>query len=123
MVKEILKLDVDINAIDSEGNSALHYALETLNYDIISELLKSGIDVNILNKKNENLFTFIIETNNPRLLNLSLKYHGDMNKIINQEEQLNIFLSAIKKEKWDLVKIMLRNKNEFNLDINSADIS
>lgn len=122
ILKEILKLNIDINAVDIEGNSALHYALENTNYDIITELLKSGIDINILNKKDENIFTFIIENNDIKLLNLSLKFHGDMNKIINKEEKLNVFLSAVKQERWDLVKIILKNKNELNGDINSTDI-
>lgn len=121
MIQEILKLDIDINAVDNEGNSALHYAVKTINYDIINELFTSGIDGNILNSKNENILTYIIEKNDIKLLNMLLKYNLDINKVIKKEENFNIFLDLIRKDKIDLAKIILRNKNELKLDINFSD--
>lgn len=121
MIQEILKLDIDINAVDNEWNSALHYAVKTINYDIINELLTAWIDGNILNSKNENILTYIIEKNDIKLLNMVLKYNVDINKVIKKEENFNIFLDLIKKDKIDLAKIILRNKSELKLDINFSD--
>jgi len=121
IIKEVLKLNININELDIDWNSALHYALKNINYDVITELLKSWIDVNILNSKNENLLTYIIEKDDFKLLNLSLKYNLDFNKIINKEEKSNIFLELIKKDKLNILKIILRNKNDLKLDINFSD--
>lgn len=48
-VKELLP-KVDVNAVDSRGNSALHYAVSKSNLELISLLLSSGCDVTLKNK-------------------------------------------------------------------------
>jgi ankyrin repeat protein len=46
IVKLLIDKGVDIDAVDSFGNTALHYAVEKENLDLIELIIKSGCDVN-----------------------------------------------------------------------------
>lgn len=45
-ILDILKSGVDINIIDSSGDTALHHAIKLYNIGIIKLLLENGADVN-----------------------------------------------------------------------------
>jgi rhodanese-related sulfurtransferase len=46
MVKELVQLGVDINALNSDGNNALWFACFNDNIEIIDYLVQNGIDIN-----------------------------------------------------------------------------
>ncbi len=49
--KDLLKAGADINMADSEGNTALHYALERCSDGDARYLVKKGADYNRLNNE------------------------------------------------------------------------
>lgn len=69
MLKEVLKHDIDLNQQDAQGNTALHYAVMTKNYEKLKLLLQKGADPTIQNKKRitpEDLAKKIFHPMNPR---------------------------------------------------------
>ena len=42
-----------INESDTSGNTALHYAVSHMQFDLVTDLLTAGADVNIRNAENE----------------------------------------------------------------------
>ena len=49
MIKRLIELDVGVNAVDSYGNTPLHYAARLKDVDIMKVLLDAGAEVNHLN--------------------------------------------------------------------------
>jgi ankyrin repeat protein len=53
LIRLLLEADVDIEARDSEGSTALHAAMNSMNEGVALLLLESGADINVLNDKNQ----------------------------------------------------------------------
>lgn len=69
ILEELVKHDIDINQKDNQGNTALHYAALTKNYDKMKILLENGANKSI--KNNEGITPFdlvkkILNPGNPR---------------------------------------------------------
>lgn len=59
-IQALLALEVDINATDRQGNTALHYVIKgrskerkKINYTIVAQLLNAGADIHARNKEGE----------------------------------------------------------------------
>ncbi|XP_065336569.1 uncharacterized protein LOC135937349 [Cloeon dipterum] len=68
----LLAEDVEINTVDLEGRTALHYAAQCRDLDIVRELIEKGADIKLTDKKGKNtlhhalhthIFEFIFEEN------------------------------------------------------------
>ena len=60
-INEIILEGNDINALDSQSMSLLHYACHKKNYEIIKFLLSQGAKFNVLNKYNQNPLHLLLE--------------------------------------------------------------
>lgn len=58
---QLRKRGVDCLEIDSLGNNALHYAVESNCYDLCSILLEEGIQVNAVNKEGHSPLSLLLK--------------------------------------------------------------
>lgn len=58
----LINSGVDVNAKNEDGNTALHFAAEKLNFNLIKTLVKNGADETLRNKKNETALQFAQRT-------------------------------------------------------------
>lgn len=74
LAQKFIAIPVDCNAVDNNGNSALHIALEQkCDNAVITQLLNKNVDVNKKNKDGKTPLIFAAGLNNSEALNLLLK--------------------------------------------------
>jgi ankyrin repeat protein len=111
-VRSLLAEGADINARDSQGESALLAAPLTGNYEIVRELLNQGADVNV---KGDNGYTILMSAASSgkiELLEELLKRGADVNaKDSNDNSALTL---AIYRHHTDAAKLLIKNKANVN---------
>ena len=75
----------DINSIDIFGNSCLHFAIQTNNYEIITLLLQNNI-LHEKNKKGWSPLLYSIKYKNLQIIDLLIKNGGDIFTKNNEED-------------------------------------
>ncbi len=69
VVNYLISIEVDVNEKDNFGNTALHYAAENLNIDMVKALIKKGANLTFIN--NEGLSAYKIAEEKLSSLNKS----------------------------------------------------
>ena len=64
-VKELIEKGCNVNVTNKQGYSAIWYAFEMNNQEIINYLIEKGADIDIFDTNNISLLMFIIDTSNP----------------------------------------------------------
>lgn len=54
--RQLLDAGADVNAADSEGSTALHFAAKGESAEVVRQLVDAGADVNAINKRGESPF-------------------------------------------------------------------
>lgn len=119
IINILLKSGAEVNAIDSEGNTALIYAVKNRDIDTIKLLLNYNADVNVYNKQGQNATSFI-RTEDIKLHSLLAQYASENinldNRIAQAEEESELkmlFRDPVSKEVLDsaLFKALPNNRN------------
>lgn len=105
--KEIFKAKTNINAVDSEGNTALHLAAQLDESDLVSFLVIKGADTEMRNKNGDTPLHLAIKNNNVAAAKVLAIVHGD---IFSKDGKGNTALSiALEKgDEWYEVMITLQ---------------
>ena len=76
VTKVLIDNQVDLNAVTSQGDTALHLTNDTA---ILSYLIKKGADINILNNKNKSPLSLALENKNYEVCNILLDAGARLN--------------------------------------------
>ncbi|MCF6777183.1 ankyrin repeat domain-containing protein [Thiotrichales bacterium 19X7-9] len=119
----VLAKGVDVNKIDAEGNSALHYAVKNKNYDLVQLLLKH--DAKLITKGEEkSLLVTAVEKRDMTLFELATnaihnRYDSDSLPKEVQEEGAEAFKKACEKGNIQMLKSLL----EVGVELTPADLN
>ena len=67
-IKELLKLEIDINALGEFEQTPLHLAVIKGNLDIIKLLINHGADLMLVDEKNLTPLDYAIDENNEKII-------------------------------------------------------
>lgn len=125
---------IDINIVDINGNTPLHFALSTLNFRMVSLLLRNGANITYFNyygfspiyyminndyfiQNNNEIFEYnVLYT---QMFYLIISYGFDVNSIIDIKNN-TIYHYLLYSNKISLIKYLLGN-NRFSLSIKNVE--
>jgi ankyrin repeat protein len=111
VVNALLKANVNVNAIDSSGNTSCHYACKNGNMDIAIQLLKHGASLNVTNALNKSVIDMALYNHHHRMWHY-LKDEGH-----------NIYPNHIKDMNWNRRKHFLLFLKSYLADHSTLDES
>ena len=109
--------NVNINAIDEHGETALMVATMTGNNEIMRILIDNGANVNINDKRGRNALMLSVQTGNLELAEFLIKNGADVNNKDNNGESSLMF--ATKAGHIRLVELLVNN----GADVNASSIN
>jgi ankyrin repeat protein len=117
IVKLLIKKGANVNYLIKRTNkSILMYAIELGEVEIVKHLVKSGADINFKNDKGVTILKKVCDIGNKEIFEFLVKYNVN-NCITGEIWENDIIYTVITKNRLDLVKILVAN----NLDINIQD--
>lgn len=78
-LEQLLKFDIDVNAEDEDGYTALQRAVQGRKETAVSQLLNAGAHVNVHDKDGANLLHFSVQIGSPNLVRLFVKHGVQVN--------------------------------------------
>ena len=81
IVRLLVENGGNVNAVTSDGRTALYINCKKGNVDIVSYLIKNGAKINIITHDNQTPLLIACENNNIEIVNLLLLYGADISKI------------------------------------------
>ncbi|KAJ6646480.1 E3 ubiquitin-protein ligase MIB2 [Pseudolycoriella hygida] len=122
LVKFLLTLGANVNAVDKEGDSTLHYAAFGNQPEVMRVLLMNGADINILNSSHCSALHISAHKKPPQCVKILLEHGADVNM---QDSYGDTALhDAIGKENFEVVDLLcsapnldltVRNNRGFNV--------
>ncbi len=112
-VKEFLEQGIDINSKNSDGDTALHIAVDRDYNDVAKLLIDKGADVNAKDKRNETPLYNAIYNSNKDLVSLLVNKGADVN--FSASEGDSILYEAIWMDDFDIVKILVDNGAKYDV--------
>ena len=107
-VSYILQGRTDVNAIDSQGCTALMYALmNKSSIPIVKELLKAGADVNIKDSFNRTALTYAVIDGSEEILDCIIQEKVDVNSVCSEGYTILIY-AIIHRRSTAIVKSILK---------------
>ncbi|MDA3838253.1 MAG: ankyrin repeat domain-containing protein [Candidatus Delongbacteria bacterium] len=105
-INNFISASIDVNTMNYLGRSALHYASERGNIELVEILINNGADVNL---KDKNGVTPLMEASekNVELVKSLLNAGADVNLYSNYRK--NALIYAVEKDRGDIVKFLLGN--------------
>ena len=107
-IQKLLKHeDIDINYNDKFNNTALMFACDVNNIEIVKELLKynSNIDFNTQNILKSNALLLAVSNNSIPIVKLLLEYDIDVN--LTNDMYITPLMMACKEDNYEIVKLLL----------------
>ncbi|WP_339044105.1 ankyrin repeat domain-containing protein [Cardinium endosymbiont of Tipula unca] len=89
VVKELLKNNADINAIDQDGLNVLHVAVRSGNVAIVKELLKNNADINAIDQDGLNVLHVAVRGGNVAIVKDLLKNNPQIINVVSKDEDDN----------------------------------
>ena len=81
LISVLLKYDVDINAVDKEGRTALHVAIDCYHPKTAMKLIESGAKPNVLDNKGRSSVRVAREKGDEEVTKALLKHDSNINAI------------------------------------------
>jgi hypothetical protein len=90
VVKALLRAKADINAVDTQGQTALFYAGKSGNGEVVNYLLEKGIDYNLMNDNGDTARTVAYRAGQPKMVEtIDAFLVRQSEKVAKQYEDLN----------------------------------
>lgn len=109
-IKEYLKFG-DVNVVDKNNNSLLHYAARTNSVEVANLLLDNYINLNIINDKGETPLFEAVSRSHLGLCKILCRYHADFN-VVNRVGE-TIYFKAVLKGRRDIISLL---EDSYNID-------
>ncbi|KAJ8680398.1 hypothetical protein QAD02_016185 [Eretmocerus hayati] len=79
LVKQLIEAGADVNAIDCEGNSCLHYAVENEKCrEVVPVLLNAGAELDLMNKHQDSPLSIAVKVNNFEAVEILIQHGADI---------------------------------------------
>lgn len=107
---DLIDLGMDINSVNKSGKTALMYAIELGNFDMINLILnQENIDVKKANKEGKTALMYAVEFGYIRImLDLAIKFSANINDVDNKGNTALMY--AVKTSNVFAVKVILKLK-------------
>jgi len=115
IVRDLLKLGVNVNAQDNRGRTALSYATEIGRWNILEDLLQAGADADLQDGDGYTVLMLAAEHGYPENAKLFLESGADPN--LQTSFGTTALMFASENGKLDVVRILL----EYGADVNLRD--
>jgi len=113
--KILVEYGVDVNNVDVDGYSALHYAIENRNRTFMKFLLENGADVNLSDEKGYSPLMTAIMSEDIELVQLLIENHAKMN--VFSDDGLTPLYLMIQKKFTELVLEIMDKIEDINIRI------
>ncbi|OUM63992.1 hypothetical protein PIROE2DRAFT_43024 [Piromyces sp. E2] len=121
IVKLLIKKGANVNFLIKRNNkSILMYAIELEEVEIVKHLIKSGADINFKNDKGISILKRVSDIGNKEIFEYLIKYNVN-NCITGEICENDIIYTVINKNRLDLVKILVTNNLDVNIQDNDGD--
>ncbi|KAI4454288.1 molting protein mlt-4 [Holotrichia oblita] len=104
-IKTLLELRKDVNSIDKNGYTPLHYAVEYKHEDILQILLENQAAVNTITKQGNTPLITAVEEDHDTILKILLDHQADIN-FVNNCGLTALYVAALE-WKWQIVSLLL----------------
>lgn len=121
-VLELLSKDVNANAVDQDGRTALMYAAFNGHTEIVKALLGKGALVNTADYTGRTALIFASSGSYPETVKLLLDNRADPN-IVDNDEKFTALMFAASEGHMEVVRILLENKADPGLKDKDDDIA
>ncbi|KAK7309387.1 hypothetical protein RJT34_06073 [Clitoria ternatea] len=105
LLKSLLKYDVDINAVDKDGLTALHKAIIGKKQAITNYLLINSANPFVLDKEGATLMHYAVQTASTQTVKILLLYNVDIN--LPDNDGWTPLHLAVQTQRTDLVRLLL----------------
>ncbi|MCV6606818.1 MAG: ankyrin repeat domain-containing protein [Campylobacterales bacterium] len=113
-VQALIKQKVNLNVLDDDGNSPLHYSIINQNEDMVATLVENGkVNLNLQNKKGETALFIVTSLGNEDLVEYLLENKANPN--LQTKNGKTPLLVALENKKRDLAEELYENKARSNV--------
>lgn len=114
MVKELLDRNVNVNALDQDGRTALMFAAFNGHLEIVKSLYEKGAKINLQDYVGRTALMFASSGKFPETVNFLLEEGADAN-LVDTEENFTAIMFAASEGNMEVVKVLLKFKADPNL--------
>ena len=112
-VRALSKFAVNLNSIDSEGNTLLAQAIEDENLELVKHVIDLGVDVNLEDGNGRTPLRIAIYKNNLEIITLLSKNGANLNSI-DSLRWTPLTYAIEKKKNLEIVKLLVENGADIN---------
>lgn len=119
IIKYLIEFGADVNILNEDGDTPLHYASMEGHLEIVKYLIESGADVNILDKERDTPLHYASDNGNLDTVKYLIQ-HGAKINIQNEYDETPLH-KASDNQHLKIVKFLLKNNANINIQNNFGD--
>ena len=97
----------DVNAKNSDGDTIIHYAVQSGSFEIVKYLVEHGADVNCKTKKNESVLHYAARSRSLEMVKYLVEHGADVNS--KTEKRFSVLHYAARYDSLEVVKYLVEN--------------
>jgi ankyrin repeat protein len=110
---------VDIDIQDDDGFTALMYACDKNNIEIVKLLIENGSAINIQNNDGFTALMYACEKDNIEIVKLLIENDADIN--IQNNDGITALMIVCKKDNFEIAKLLIKNGADLNIQDGDGD--
>ena len=119
-INTCLNGNIDVRAVDDEGQTLLHLAVRAHNLEVTRKLIEKQADVNAVAMQGQTALCFAVRGNNIEMVKLLYDAGGDLS--IKSVESTSLVQFAAKARSPEVLEFLIKKFREKRLDVGSSDL-